>query len=185
MHITDIFALSDQHIQRIKLNFVRYLYNQIDWSARLIGIKGARGTGKTTLLWQRAAREQKNAPYAVYMSLDELYFTTHTLIDTIDRLQKTGTQNLYLDEVHKYPNWSREIKLAYDRYPQLKIIFTGSSIIDISKEEGDLSRRALMYTLFGLSYREFLALEHEIKLEPISLSDVIESTPGPKLSHRI
>ncbi len=132
--------------------------------------------GKTTLLLQHASIEQKKAPYGVYLSLDDLFFTQNTLLDTIEELQKTGLQRLYLDEVHKYPQWAREIKLIYDRYPNLNVVFTGSSIIDISKEEGDLSRRALMFTLPGLSYREFLDLEYKIQIEPISLNDITRST---------
>jgi len=175
MQIINLLALSDRQIEQTNVDFVRYLYQNIDWSARLIGIKGSRGTGKTTLLWQRASMEHRKAPYGVYLSLDELFFSQHTLLDTVEELQKTGLQSLYLDEVHKYPHWAREIKLIYDRYPQLKVVFTGSSIIDISKEEGDLSRRALMYTLTGLSYREFLALEYKIKIKPISLNDITKS----------
>ena len=175
MQLIDLLALSDRQIKAAQFDFVRFLYQKIDWSNRLIGIKGTRGTGKTTLLWQKAAYDQRAAPYSVYLSLDELYFTKYTLVDTVDELQKKGLSNLYLDEVHKYPNWAREIKLIYDRYTKLKVVFTGSSIIDISKEEGALSRRALMFELPGLSYREFLALEHRINLDVQTLADIIHT----------
>lgn len=174
MHYLELLALSDGQIKQTGFDFVRFLYQKIDWSARLIGIKGTRGTGKTTLLLQKAASDGNMAPYVVHLSLDELYFTSQNLLDTVDELQKKGLKNLYLDEVHKYPTWSREIKLIYDRYPQLKVVFTGSSIIDISKEEGDLNRRTLMYTLPGLSYREFLELEYGIKLPILTIGEILQ-----------
>jgi len=174
MHITNLLALSDRHSEETSTEFIRYLYHKIDWSARLNGVKGSRGTGKTTLLMQHASLSGMKAPYGVYLSLDELHFSRYSLIDTVDDLQKSGLKQLYLDEVHKYPGWAREIKLIYDRYPGLNVTFTGSSIIDIAKEEGDLSRRAIMNTLPGLSYREFLALEHHIKIEPIPLNVMID-----------
>lgn len=138
--------------------FHRYLFDRITWNNRLTGIKGARGTGKTTLVLQWLHRLGKTSSEAVYFSLDDLYFLSNTLVDTAETFIKHGGKVLVLDEVHKYPQWAREVKILYDRHEDLQIVFTGSSIIDISRHEGDISRRALMYELHGLSYREYLAM---------------------------
>lgn len=164
---------SQRLIANINLDFKRYLFDVVKWDNRLIGIKGARGTGKTTLLLQWIKAQHLPAEKAAYFSLDDLYFTAHTLKDTVTQFYKNGGAILALDEVHKYKNWSLEIKNVYDFFPDLKIIFTGSSIIDISKQEGDLSRRALMYELPGLSYREYLSMQGIIQLPSISLDDLL------------
>jgi uncharacterized protein len=164
---------SERYINRVPMDFSRYLTNEINWQNRLIGIKGARGTGKTTLLLQWLKNQKLPTPKAVYFSLDELYFTTHSLLETAEQFYKNGGKVLVLDEVHKYPSWAREIKNLYDRYQDLQIIFTGSSIIDLSQQEADLSRRAIFYELFGLSYREYLGLSGSIELPPIKLHDLL------------
>ncbi|MBK8953257.1 MAG: AAA family ATPase [Chitinophagaceae bacterium] len=168
-----LFEQSERLVSHTNLDFKRYLFYQIQWANRLIGIKGARGTGKTTLLLQWLKEQNLPAGKAAYFSLDDLYFTNHSLKDTVAAFYKNGGNTLILDEVHKYKNWSLEIKNIYDFYPELKIIFTGSSIIDISKQQGDLSRRALLYELPGLSYREYLAMKRIIKLEAISLDELL------------
>lgn len=172
---------SDRLIASVNLDFKRYLFDVIKWSNRLIGIKGARGTGKTTLLLQWVKAQNLPVEKAAYFSLDDLYFTAHTLKDTVSQFHKNGGVILALDEVHKYKNWSLEIKNIYDFFPDLKIIFTGSSIIDISKQEGDLSRRALMYELPGLSYREYLSLQGIIDLPIISLDELLFNTVKVKM----
>ena len=164
---------SERLISLTNLGFKRYLFDCIQWDSRLIGIKGARGTGKTTLLLQWIKEQNLATEKAAYFSLDDLYFTEHSLKDTVAQFYKNGGTILALDEVHKYKNWSLEIKNVYDFFPELKIIFTGSSIIDISKQEGDLSRRALMYELPGLSYREYLSMRGIIDLPIISLNDLL------------
>jgi hypothetical protein len=164
---------SERLIANTSLDFKRYLFNIIQWNNRLIGIKGARGTGKTTLLLQWLKEQNLPAVKAAYFSLDDLYFTGHSLKDTVTLFYKNGGTVLALDEVHKYRNWSLEIKNIYDFFPDLKIIFSGSSIIEISKQEGDLSRRALMYELPGLSYREYLSMLGIIHLPAISLDDLL------------
>jgi predicted AAA+ superfamily ATPase len=168
-----LFEQSTRLIDSTTLDFKRYLYTQIKWDNRLIGVKGARGVGKTTLLLQWIKEQKLPAEKAVYFSLDDLYFTTHTLKDTVAEFYKSGGQILILDEVHKYKNWSIEVKNIYDFYPQLKIIFTGSSIIDLSKQGADLSRRALMYELHGLSYREYLSLLKIENLQLLTLDDLL------------
>jgi hypothetical protein len=164
---------SERLISNINLNFKRYLFDTIQWDSRLIGIKGARGTGKTTLLLQWIKEQNLPTEKAAYFSLDDLYFLEHSLKDTVTQFYKNGGLVLVLDEVHKYKNWSIEIKNSYDFFPELKIIFTGSSIIDISKQEGDLSRRALMYELPGLSYREYLSMLGIINLPVIGLEELL------------
>lgn len=166
---------SAAQIQRVSTNKKRYLYQEINWDNRLIGVKGARGTGKTTLLLQKLKELQVSPTQGTYWSLDDFYFTTHSLVETAEEFYKKGGQYLFLDEVHKYQNWSIHIKNLYDFYPELKIVFTGSSIIDISREEGDLSRRMLMYKLPGLSYREYLAFNNLYTFDPIKLEDILSS----------
>ena len=160
------------------LRFQRYLAREIDWNSRLIGIKGARGTGKTTLLLQWLRQKGLPAHKAAYFSLDDLYFATHSLVDTGRQFYKEGGQVLVLDEVHKYPGWAREIKNLYDFHQDLQMVFTGSSIIDIAQQEGDLSRRALMYELHGLSFREYLAFTGSLAYEPLELKHLTEGSPS-------
>ncbi|MEW4923161.1 AAA family ATPase [Algibacter sp. 2305UL17-15] len=160
-------------VQRLSTEKKRYLFNEINWNNRLIGVKGARGTGKTTLLLQKLKELQLLPTQGTYWSLDDFYFTTHSLVETAEAFYKKGGQYLFLDEVHKYKNWSIHIKNLYDFYPDLKIVFTGSSIIDISREAGDLSRRMLMYQLPGLSYREYLAFNDLYDFESITLEDIL------------
>ena len=151
----------------------RYLFHEINWQLPLIGIKGSRGTGKTTLLLQRLKELALPPDQAVYLTLDDLAFTTHSILDfAVDFYQKGG-KHLFLDEVHKYPEWARSIKNLHDSYPDLQIVFTGSSIIDIAREEGDLSRRALMYQLWGLSFREYLDFAGVAQFESVSLSAIL------------
>ena len=169
----ELLALSGRLIAKVSLGFKRYLYSQLNWNSRLIGLKGARGTGKTTLLLQKLKELALPAREMAYFSLDEMYFTTHSLLDTAKNFYLQGGKILVLDEVHKYSTWAREIKNLYDRYDDLQIIFTGSSIIDIAKQEADLSRRALMYELKGMSYREYLQFQHQLNLPVITLKQLV------------
>jgi uncharacterized protein len=171
----ELFEHSDALVQRVPMNFQRYLAKEINWDNRLIGIKGARGTGKTTLLLQWLKQRDLPATKAAYFSLDEMYFISNTLVETAKSFYHQGGKILILDEVHKYPTWAREIKNIYDNYPDLKILFTGSSILDIAKQEGDLSRRALMYELHGLSFREYLAMMGIAEFEAFKLEDILSS----------
>ena len=160
-------------LSRFSLEKKRYLYGQIDWDNRLIGIKGARGTGKTTLLLQRLKEMSLSSREAAYFSLDDLYFSTHRLVDTAELFYRQGGRYLFLDEVHKYAGWSAHIKNLYDFYPDLHIVFTGSSIIDIAREEADLSRRVLMHELTGLSYREYLYFNDMGTFSPVTLEEIL------------
>lgn len=166
---------SEQLVARVSLEKQRYLYTEINWSNRLIGIKGARGTGKTTLLLQKLKQLQLPASTATYWTLDDFYFTTHNLVETVEQFIREGGTHLFLDEVHKYENWSVQIKNLYDFYPNLNIVFTGSSIIDISREGGDLSRRMIMYKLAGLSFREYLDFNNIHSFKPLKLSQLLST----------
>jgi len=172
--MNDLLELSERLISRIPLDFSRYLFHQINWNNRLIGIKGSRGTGKTTLVLQRLRTINLGPGKMAYFSVDELFFSTHSLIDTGRDFYNKGGKVIVFDEVHKYPNWAREIKNLYDRYADLQIIFTGSSIINISQQEGDLSRRAIVYELFGLSYREYLKMNGIVNIDPLTLKQLID-----------
>ncbi len=168
-----LFEKSAKKVQQTDLKFIRYLYNQISWERRLIGIKGARGIGKTTLLLQYLKKTFGASERALYVSLDDMYFSANKLVDLTDKFVKNGGELLILDEVHKYPGWSREIKNIYDDHTHLRIIFTGSSILDIDKAEYDLSRRAIIYELHNLSLREYIELKDGLKFPTVSLQDLL------------
>ena len=168
-----LINLSRQKTDHVQMDFKRYLYNQIDWTNRLIAIKGARGVGKTTLMLQYMKENDTKDGTFLYVSLDDIYFTAHTLIEFAEAFYKDGGKVLLLDEVHKYPGWSREIKNVYDSYPKLKLIFTSSSILQIFKGYADLSRRAVTYDLFGLSFREYLEISGILKIPSLSLPEIL------------
>lgn len=138
----------------------RYLYSQIAWSERCIGILGARGTGKTTLMLQRIQQTHPSDGKALYVSLDSPYFAARPLFDFAREFHQLGGETLFLDEVHKYPDWSVHIKSIFDELSQLKVIFSGSSLLQIAQQKGDLSRRAIIYKLHGLSLREYINFVH-------------------------
>jgi predicted AAA+ superfamily ATPase len=165
-----------QLLNRTNTDFIRYLYPKIRWQNRLIAITGARGAGKTTMLLQHIKKQFGNAPQnALYVSLDNLWFSNNRLIDLANDFDTTGGKYLFLDEVHKYGNWSQEIKNIYDSLPGLNVIFTGSSMLEIYKGDADLSRRAVHYTLHGLSFREFLLFEKGIDFPVFALNDLLEN----------
>ena len=157
-------------------SYIRYLYDKIDWSARMIGIVGPRGVGKTTMLLKRI-KLNHSLDDTLFINADDLYFAEHRLFDLASDFYKNGGRHLFIDEVHKYSEWSKELKMIYDYYPDFQIIFTGSSILDIYKGNADLSRRALSYYLPGLSFREYLNLSYGMQLPAYSLEDI--------LSHKI
>lgn len=154
-------------------NFLRYIYPSIQWENRMLGLVGPRGVGKTTLFLQHIKRERSLAE-TLFVSADSMYFSDHTLYDTAEAFNKDGGRYLYIDEVHKYAGWSRELKAMYDAFPDLHVYFTGSSILDIEKGEADLSRRAPRYLMQGLSFREYLFLFHHIETRTLSLEEILE-----------
>ncbi|MCM1040955.1 MAG: AAA family ATPase [Bacteroides sp.] len=165
----------------------RFLFEDIDWTQPLIGIKGQRGVGKTTLMLQRIKEADPTGAKSFYVSLDNLWFADHSLIDLAEEILKSGIKHLYLDEVHRMPGWERQIKNLYDSYPELHVVFTGSSLLEIDHSIGDLSRRVSMHTLPGLSFREYLMFEgHEVP-ERLSLQDVLyaHETIAPSVSSKL
>lgn len=156
------------------LQFTRSAMDSIRWDARLIGIKGARGVGKTTLILQYIKKYLPLNESTLYVSLDNIWFAQNTLSSLTDYFVKHGGKFLFLDEVHKYPNWSQELKNIYDDYPEIKIVFTGSSLLEILNARADLSRRAIVYSLQGLSYREFLNLKLGLELPSFTLNELLE-----------
>jgi hypothetical protein len=151
----------------------RFLFSEIDWEQPLIGIKGQRGVGKTTLMMQRIKDSDPTGNSSFYVSLDNLWFANHSLIDLAERILKRGTSHLYLDEVHRLPGWERQVKNLYDSYPELHVVFTSSSLLEVDHSIGDLSRRVSMYTLPGLSFREFLMFEGYEAPRRLELPDVL------------
>lgn len=152
--------------------FHRYLWDQIDWKDRLIGVKGPRGIGKTTMLLQRA-KLCIDRDAVLLVNADDLYFSSHTLVDLADQFVRLGGKVLMIDEIHKYEGWSRELKLIYDYHAKLQVIFTGSSILDIEAGEADLSRRVVPYDMQGLSFREYLLFFQNITLPILSLEAIL------------
>ncbi|WP_037495210.1 ATP-binding protein [Sphingobacterium deserti] len=161
-------------IARISLDIQRYLVHQMDLSNRLIVVKGARGAGKTTLLLQ-LAKLYLPVQSTLYVSLDHIYFFENKLYDLAKQFAQFGGTHLLLDEVHKYPSWSREIKLVYDNFPDLNVIFTSSSLLEIYKSESDLSRRAVSYYLKELSFREFITFETKKTLIVRSFPEILQN----------
>ena len=140
-------------LSKVSLQYIRYLYEKINWNVRLIGIKGARGVGKTTMLLQRIKQTSPDGSTAFYISLDDLWFETHSLIELVEYLYTHGITHLYLDEVHRYPDWARNLKNITDNYPDLNIVYTGSSMLEIDNSKVDLSRRQTVYEMPGFSFR--------------------------------
>jgi len=168
----ELYQTFEEHLRRTSLDFKRYLYPNINWNSRMFGIVGARGVGKTTLLLQHI-KENHSADDTLYISMDDLYFATHSLLETVELFCQDGGKYLFIDEIHKYPEWSKSLKNIYDKYPDLKVVFTGSSVLDILKGNADLSRRALLHHLQGLSFREYLQLFHGIAVPVLSLEEIL------------
>ena len=176
MENSDLQPLFDNYhrkIAKIDLRFKRYLYPQINWKARMIGIKGPRGVGKTTMLLQHILENYEDIDQTLYASLDDLWFASHTLVELVDWAYRHGIMRLYLDEVHRYDQWSVNLKNIYDNYPDMSIVYTSSSLLVMDNAKVDLSRRQTVYTLYGMSFREFLVFEDALNIEPIPLNEII------------
>jgi len=161
-------------LQNTTTDFKRYLYDNISWNSRMVGIIGAQGVGKTTMILQHI-KEKLGSKMALYVSADDMYFSENRLFDLADNFYKNAGEYLFIDEIHKYTDWSRELKNIYDSFPTLKVVFTGSSVLDILKGSADLSRRAIIYKLHGLSFREYLKLFHNYQTEVYSLNQIINN----------
>ena len=173
--IDGLYRASGRLMQRTETSFHRYLYDKINWDNRLTAIKGARGVGKTTMLLQYMKERFSNHPErALYISLDNMWFANHSLSDVVEYHYTHGGTHLFIDEVHKYPSWPVLMKNIYDEYPDLHVVFTGSSMLKIDNSKADLSRRLSDYTLQGMSFREFLNYEAGIHVPVINLSQLLE-----------
>lgn len=178
-----LFEFSRRKINKVSSGFIRFMMPHIDWDQKLIGITGARGCGKTTFLLQRITQMHIAPDEVLYISLDNPHLLTKSLFYIADDFVKMGGKYLFLDEVHKYPQWSSDIKNIYDTFHEIKIVFTGSSALNIYKGSHDLSRRALLYSMPGLSFREFIQLEHNISFKAFTLNQII--TDHAKIEHEI
>lgn len=173
MDITLISFMQEQ-LEAVSLRFKRYMYEALPWEARMVGLTGPRGIGKSTLMLQRIKEmDDDRAGKTLYVSADHSYFTNHTLLDMANQFVREGGEWLFIDEVHKYEGWSQELKQIYDAHSRLHLFFTGSSILDILEGEADLSRRALMFEMQGLSFREYLEMFHDILTPVRSLDQVL------------
>lgn len=170
----EIRQISEKVVQDTSMHFKRYLLEKINWKNRLTGISGARGSGKTTLILQYFKSKLHGKHETIYVSLDNIRFSQKKLVGFAGEFSKKGGKYLLLDEVHKYPDWSQEIKNIYDSYPELNIVFTSSSALEIHKGSHDLSRRLMLYQLEDMSFREYLELIHNIKLPVYKFEQIIK-----------
>jgi len=162
-------------LQATPMHLERSLMTEINWDARLIGIKGARGVGKTTLLLQYIRKNLSDRlNETLYISLDSVWLAEFSMTELVNSFTQQGGKYLFLDEVHKYSNWAQELKNIYDAYPEIHLVFTGSSLLDILNARADLSRRAVVYSLQGLSFREFLSLQSGHSFSPVTLTDILK-----------
>lgn len=174
-----LYEFHDNLLRNVNNSFFRYLLDTINWEQRMLAIKGPRGSGKTTLMLQYIRyRLNKPREEVLYLTADHYWFYTHNLVETADAFYKNGGRYLFIDEVHKYPHWSRELKNIYDGYPELRIVFSSSSALDIYRGEADLSRRVITYELPGLSFREFLSFTGNGEFKPVSWEELITNAPA-------
>ena len=161
-------------LEETSISYIRSIHNIIEWDDKLIAIIGARGVGKSTLILQHI-KLHDNIDETLYVSADDIWFSDHSLYELAETFYKNGGKKLYVDEIHKYPNWSQEIKNIYDSFSQLNIVYTGSSILELQKGNADLSRRLLQYYMHGLSFREYIGLKYNIEIPIHTLDQVLEN----------
>lgn len=174
----NLLEISAKKIRNTKENFVRSIDKAINWNSRLIGVRGARGCGKTTLLLQHLKNncmDLVSSGKALFVSLDNIWFAKNSLLDLAESFSKNGGKILFLDEVHRYENWPIYIKNIYDDYPELQVAFTGSSLLQILDARADLSRRPVMYNMQGLSFREFLNIKTGNDFQALSLEEILQN----------
>ena len=171
---TALVKYMQEQLQAVALDFKRYMYDRLPWEDRMVGLMGPRGVGKSTIILQFIkSQDEARRAKSLYVSADHSYFSSASLIDVADQWVREGGEWLYIDEVHKYERWSKELKQIYDTHPGLHLFFTGSSVLDILEGEADLSRRALLFTMQGLSFREYLEMFHHILTPERSLEEVL------------
>ncbi len=177
-----LYEFFNKKLKETPVAFHRYKYGEIKWNARFFGIVGPRGVGKSTMLLQYI-KENLTVADTLYVSADHMYFATNSLVDLADRFVKMNGKHLVIDEIHKYPGWSRELKQIYDSHSELQVIISGSSILDIYKGMADLSRRVPIYEMQGLSFREYLMLFHEIDVPAYSIEDILSHKASIPVAH--
>ena len=168
-----LVAISNDMINDSTLTTHRYLYDMIDWSARLICIRGAKGTGKTTMLLQYITEHYPERQKVLYVSLDDFHFQLFSVYDVAEYAYTHGVEALFIDEVHYQKHWSQYIKNIYDRFKNLKIVYTGSSMLQLTKADADLSRRQSVYDLWGFSFREYLLFSGKLQMDAVSLPTIL------------
>lgn len=168
-----LYQTSNRKINQISLGYKRPLYYQVNWDNRLIGIKGPKGVGKSTLLLQHIKEAFTDRSKVLYVSLDNMWFSTNDLVDLVEYHYTHGGTHIFLDEIHKYKNWQDCVKNIYDDYPDLHIVYTGSSILKLKSGDGDLSRRVRSYEMSGLSFREYLMFEGALEHPAINLENIL------------
>ncbi|MBK7524587.1 MAG: AAA family ATPase [Saprospiraceae bacterium] len=168
-----IYIEHKETLAALKPRFRRDFMDEIDWEEPLLFILGSRGVGKTTLILQYIKEKFGTASTALYISMDDLALANLSLLDIAKTHAQKGGTHLFVDEIHKYQNWSQELKNIRDKIKELKVVASGSSILDIQKGNADLSRRSVVYNLQGLSFREYVNIELKLKLPIISLKDII------------
>ncbi|MCQ2182702.1 MAG: AAA family ATPase [Bacteroidales bacterium] len=168
-----LYQISNRKISQISLTYKRPLYYQINWDNRLIGIKGPKGVGKSTLLLQHINENFPDRSKVLYVSMDNMWFSSNDLFDLVEYHYTHGGTHIFLDEIHKYKKWQDCIKNIYDDYPDLHIVYTGSSILKLKSGDGDLSRRLRSYEMSGLSFREYLLFEGALNYPEISLDNIL------------
>jgi uncharacterized protein len=173
MDLSRLYTFQSNLLRVTDQKFTRFLFEEIKWKQRMIGIRGLRGTGKTTMLLQHLKFNLKSK--GLYVTADHPWFYDHSLLDLAEEFDKEGGQVILIDEIHKYPNWSRELKNIYDGFPELQIVFTASSALEIQKGEADLSRRVVTYELPGFSFREYVNFSTGAAIIKISLMDLFKS----------
>lgn len=177
-----LYEYQEDVLEQVSDTFFRGLYHQLNWDERFLGITGLRGTGKTTMLLQYLKYTAPDRKNSLYVTADHPWFYDHTLLDLSRQFRKYGGTLLLIDEIHRYQNWSRELKNIYDGSPELQVVFTASSVLDIVTGEADLSRRAITKELTGLSFREFLELRHHYKIPVWSLDQLLQD-PGEAIKN--
>ena len=175
LDLSEFFSIQASLLGQVPRPRSRFLKKNVDWNSRLLGIVGARGTGKTTLLLQHLAEQDLRHHRHLYVSADHIRLQASGLYEIASYFFRLGGETIMIDEIHKYANWSQEVKNLYDSFPAAKIFFSGSSTLALQKGKADLSRRAVFYTLPGLSFREYLSFAHGLEFQPVSLPELLQN----------
>jgi uncharacterized protein len=168
-----LYRHHQKFLQTVNTSFVRNIVNEIDWSEHLIGIKGSKGVGKTTMILQHINNTFGKSIEALYISMDSLALEDYTIMDIAEYHSNLGGTHLFIDEIHKYAQWSKDLKSIHDLYPELYIVFTGSSMLQIYAGAADLSRRAITIDMQGLSFREYIEMETGTVFPVYSLREIL------------